>query len=156
MKAKAYIERTREYINYLEEHINNVHKAFCEVSEKCKDVLWVINIDKLKEDVIHHDLSKFSPQEFVQYRKTFFPVRESEKINSGMDEAWEHHKKENSHHHETVKTLTDVMHMVIDWTAMGYMFGDTAQQYYENNKDKISLSKSHKDFMYQIFDKLSV
>jgi hypothetical protein len=159
MKADEYIEKTREYLDYLEEHIDNVRKAFCELSEKCKDMVWILDDDQwhtLREEVLHHDISKFSQHEFIQYREAFFPINASEKINSRMEDAWEHHKRKNTHHHETAKTFTDIFHMVIDWTAMGYKFGDTAQQYYEANKDKILLSKAHKDFMYEIFDRQAV
>jgi hypothetical protein len=45
-------------------------------------------------------------------------------------------------------------HMVIDWMAMGYKFGDTAQQYYEANKDKIELPDYAVDFIYEIFKRL--
>ena len=36
--------------------------------------------------------------------------------------------------------------------AMGYEFGDTAKEYYENNKAKIDLPKWAIDEMYKIFD----
>ena len=71
-----------------------------------------------------------------------------------MEEAWENHKKNNAHHHEVIKDRFDVVHMVIDWTAMRYQFGDTAQEYYERTKDKIQLSELHKETMYEIFDRI--
>ena len=155
MKATEYIKATRDYLDYLEEHIENVRKAFCEVSDKCKGMWWVSDDYQwhtLRAEVIHHDLSKFSRQEFVQYRDSFYPVRNSDKVNSRMEDAWEHHKRKNSHHHETVSYYMDIVHMVIDRTAMGYKFGDTAQEYYEANKNKISLSEDHKKCMYEIFE----
>jgi len=157
MEADNYIQKTREYLDYLEEHIDNVRKAFCELSEVCRDMYWVSDDyqwHNLRGDIIQHDISKFSRYEFVQYRDSFFPVKESDKNNSCIEDAWEHHKSKNSHHHETVKNFSDVIHMVIDWTAMGYKFGGTAQQYYESNQDKISLSAEHKKFMYEIFKRL--
>jgi hypothetical protein len=157
MKADEYIKKTRDYLDYLEEHIGNVRKAFCELSDKCRDMWWVSDDYQwytFRDEVIHHDLSKFSRQEFVQYRDSFYPVRNSDKLNSRMEDAWEHHKKHNTHHHESVKNFNDIIHMVIDWTAMGYKFGGTAQQYYEANKYKISLSDEHKKIMYEIFDRL--
>jgi hypothetical protein len=36
--------------------------------------------------------------------------------------------------------------------AMGYEFGDTAQEYYENNKDKIFLPEWAIKEMYKIFE----
>lgn len=79
MEAVKYINKTREYLNYLEEHIDNVRKAFCYISEKCKDMYFIKNTDcyeVLKSDIINHDISKFSIQEFVPYRKSFYPISE--------------------------------------------------------------------------------
>ena len=44
--------------------------------------------------------------------------------------------------------------MVLDWMAMGYKFGDTAQEYYEKNKDKIALPNIAIPFMYETFERL--
>jgi hypothetical protein len=44
--------------------------------------------------------------------------------------------------------------MVIDWTAMGYVFNDTPRQFYEKNKSNIKLSEKQKKFMHEIFDRL--
>ena len=41
--------------------------------------------------------------------------------------------------------------MVLDWMAMGYKFGDTAQEYYEKNKEKIELPDWAIEFIYEIF-----
>jgi len=46
--------------------------------------------------------------------------------------------------------------MVLDWMAMGYKFGDTAQEYYEKNKEKIKIPSWAVDFIYQIFDRIKV
>ena len=158
MKAQDYIDKTREYLDYVEEHLNNVKKAFNELSKICDGMWWVgddFTWHTLRGQVICHDMSKFSKEELVQYRDSFYPVTTSDKVNSGVEDAWKHHKLVNFHHHESVKTFIDIVHMVIDWTAMGYKFDDTAQQYYESNKDKIHLSEEHENFMYEIFDKIS-
>jgi hypothetical protein len=109
----------------------------------------------LRAEVVAHDLSKFSMLEFTQYRDQFFPVNKTDKENSNFDSAWENHKNENHHHHETAENYLDVVHMIIDWTAMGYKFGDTAQKYYEANKVKITLSDEHHAFMYEIFNRIA-
>jgi hypothetical protein len=44
--------------------------------------------------------------------------------------------------------------MVIDWMAMGIKFNDTAQSYYEKNKDKIDLPEKGVKFIYEIFEKV--
>ena len=159
MKGQDYIDKTRVYLDYLEEHIENVRLAFCKLSKECEGMHWVgddYSWHALREEVIHHDLSKFSRAEFVQYRDSFFPVTDFDKADSRMGEAWEHHKTENHHHHETIENYLDVVHMIIDWTAMSYKFGGTAQEYYETNKDKIKLTPDHEKFMYEIFERIAL
>ena len=163
MKALAQIEKTREYLDYLEEHILNVEKAWKEVKEKCKDMRFIYDdlfYNTLDKEVEFHDISKLSEYEFIQYRKSFYPADGEGKHD--MSDAWEHHKSNNPHHWENWTKQTgcqwhpddweaDCAHMVIDWMAMGYKFGDTAQEFYENNKDKIQLPKCGIDFIYEIF-----
>jgi len=166
MKALKLIKATRDYLDYLEEHILNVQKAWNEIQEKCADMSF-FQCNKTRQqlalEINNHDVSKFSPEEFVQYRKHFFPISEYEKRTSNFNKAWEHHKKCNSHHWETwtyvqygepYEWKIDCVHMIIDWMAMGYKFNDTAQEYYEKNKDKINIPKYAEKFMYQIFERL--
>ena len=156
MIASQYIKKSREYLDYVDEHIENVRQAFGELTKLC-DGMWWVGDDyawhTLRRQVIEHDISKLSKEEFVQYRDSFYPICDEDKNNSCFDEAWENHKRKNKHHHESLKDLLDVVHMVVDWTAMGYKFGDTAREYYEKNKEKISLSTEQKQTMFEIFDK---
>lgn len=164
MKALEQINKTREYLNYLEEHILNVQKAWNVIKEKCKDLRFMYDdfyYFSIDEEIYNHDVSKLSEQEFVQYRKSFYPTSEESKYD--ISEAWEHHKKNNPHHWEnwtTIKPRWDAdwevhcVHMVCDWMAMGYKFGDTAKMYYESNKDKIILPEYAIDFIYSIFDRV--
>lgn len=77
MKALEYIQKTREYLDYLERHIRNVQKAWEEIQDKCKDEYFVYDDmywRALNDDICSHDLSKFSSHEFTQYRANFYPV----------------------------------------------------------------------------------
>lgn len=166
MKALKKIEKTREYLDYLEEHILNVKKAWEEFIEKCKSlrVIWDdYYYFSLLDSVSAHDISKLSENEFVQYRKAFYGC--DDEIPYDMSLAWEHHKKENPHHWETWTTMSSwnqnaweihCAHMIIDWMAMGYKFGDTAQSYYEKNKEKIKLPDHAVEYIYEIFKCLTV
>ena len=166
MKTLDIIQKTREYLDYLEEHIVNVEKAWKEMQVKCKDMRFIY------DDFYHHwidmqvqlhDVSKLSEYEFVQYRDAFFPLSYEEKEPLGS--AWEHHKRHNPHHWENWTSLKIVsnpnewevhcVHMVIDWMAMGYKFGDTAQKFYEKNKEKIDLPDYAIDFIYEIFKRIT-
>jgi len=166
MRAILIINKTRDYLDYLEEHINNVQKAFKEIEIKCKDMRFITDdlfYHTLHAEVERHDLSKLSEYEFIQYRKAFFPVDGDPKYD--MSEAWEHHKTMNPHHWENWTSQTgckihpddweiDCAHMVIDWMAMGYKFGDTAKEYYETNKDRIKLPPIAIFFIYEIFKRI--
>jgi hypothetical protein len=159
MKAQDYIDNSRKYLDYLEEHIENVRLAFIEVSNACEGMAWVgddYSWHTVRIDVEHHDLSKFSKEEFVQYRDNFFPVTEKDKTDSGFCCAWTNHKNKNHHHYETAETWCDVIHMIIDWTAMGYKFGDTAQNYYEAHQGEMLFTDEQLDFMYEVFSKIEL
>ena len=103
MKGEDYIQSTRKYLDYLQEHLANVSKAFSELSEACDGKEHWVGDDcawhTLHNEVVHHDLSKFTKEEFIQYRDNFFPVNDTDKKNSSFELAWENHKQENHHHH---------------------------------------------------------
>lgn len=158
MKAQEYIDKTRAYLDYLEEHIENVRLAFDSLSRICESMWWVKDCmiwHQLRQDVFLHDVSKFSAEEFTQYRQSFYPIEGEGKNRVAFNNAWDHHKNDNHHHHESVSNLSAVVHMIVDWTAMGYKFGDTAQSYYENNKAGIELTEDQIEFMYEIFKKIA-
>ena len=41
MEILKQIEKTREYLIYIEEHVNNVDKAWKVVTYKCKDMRFI-------------------------------------------------------------------------------------------------------------------
>lgn len=162
MKGQDYIEKTREYLDYLEEHLNNVAKAFQEVSEACDGMAWVgddLTWHTLRREVEYHDMSKFSKEEFTQYRGKFFSVddelHDTQLLDMNFDNAWDNHKHKNHHHWETASKETDIVHMIVDWTSMSYKFGGSAQEYYEKNKYDIKVDKKFIPFMYEVFRRLS-
>lgn len=160
MAGQDYIDKTREYLDYVEEHLENVRKAFCELSVICEGMAWVGDDcawHTLRHDVMWHDVSKLSQAELVPYADKFYPTEHApmEWHENGFDKAWDHHKRHNHHHHETADNYLDIVHMIIDWTAMGYKFGDTAQEYYERNKDRIKLKPEFINFMYEIFGRIN-
>ena len=163
MKILEEINKTREYLDYIEEHVLNVQKAWKEIQEKCKDMSFIWDdacYFSIDNEIKLHDLSKMSEQEFIQYRKTFFPTNEEkEKDKYDISKAWEHHKKHNPHHWETwtLSNKEQVIHcvcMICDWMAMAYKFNDTAKRYYEKNKDEILIQSDMIPFMYEIFNRI--
>lgn len=120
---------------------------------------WYVLIECWKEGLywqgIVHDLSKFSLAEFSAYTSNFFSL-ESERLEKEKDiqkafsYAWLHHQHHNKHHwnywvinqykKEAVPMPEKYIHeMVCDWRAMSRKFGDTAQEFFENNHNKMVL-----------------
>jgi hypothetical protein len=176
MQALETIQKTREYLDYIEEHILNVEKAWKILQETCKSMRFVWDdyvYYRIGADIKRHDMSKLSKEELVQYRRNFFPTSEEsvwmkEKVfknivEDDFDAAWESHKKHNNHHWEnwTKKEFHDpyqdeicCVHMICDWMAMSMKFGDTPKSYYEKNKERIDLPDWAIKFIYEIFDNL--
>jgi len=164
MEIFEQINKTREYLDYIEEHIKNVKRAWIEIQEKCNDMFFIQDdnyYESIGQEVVKHDLSKMSEYEFIQYRRAFFKTESEPKYDMGQ--AWEHHKKNNPHHWQNWinqyspnrrQWIVHCVHMIIDWMAMGYKFGDTAQKYYEQNKDKVKIPDEAENLMYQIFERL--
>lgn len=132
-----------QYLKYLLEHKKNVFKVCIK--------------RKMYIHAITHDLSKFSPTEFIIYAKHFYGTSEEKKNRELWDKAWAHHIKYNKHHwqhwliyldipgkgfaipHAGLMPKKYVKQMVCDWEAMGIKFNDSAIEYYNKNKDNIKL-----------------
>ena len=77
-----------------------------------------------------------------------------------FDKAWKHHYTNNLHHwnwwYESGNTdsmpFVHVIEMICDWEAMGYVFGNTSKQYYEENKHKIMLGEKQRRFAESLMD----
>lgn len=166
IKALELVKSTREYCDYLENHLKNIARAFHEFESKCK-TLRVVYDDfyyfQLRGSVENHDLSKLGANEFTQYRDFFYPVKENKMVIKKFNKAWKHHCKKNDHHHENWLKKEDNLpdgfticcsHMVIDWLAMSYNFGDTPRKYYNKNKEKFKFPDSVDAYLNEIFDLL--
>ncbi|MBL4772031.1 MAG: hypothetical protein JKY61_13040 [Planctomycetes bacterium] len=161
MQLLEHTAKIREYCDYLDEHVANVERAWKALQKPCRNMPFIyddyrwFSIDAM---VRAHDLSKVSPEEFIQYQRNFCPVGEKDK--SGFAAAWQHHQDENPHHwqhwapkeyHNPYEAECHCVCMVIDWMAMGYKFGDTAEAYYTANADKIELPDWAVKFIKAIF-----
>lgn len=175
------INKTREYLDYVERHYKNVQKAFKEFTrrtchkgfiEKYEEFSW---FTKLYDDwhflilqtiIQEHDLSKLSKEEFTQYRDNFYPLNEETKQSNKEEfkNAWEHHKEFNPHHWQSRvgKTFTKysgfeggyyAIENAMDWIAMAYEFNETPlNKYYLDNKDKIELSDNDRYVIETVYE----
>ncbi len=170
MHTLELIEKTQEYLDYLKRHVEDVGSAWSAVQAKCADMRFVYDdffYATIQNEVIHHDASKLSEFEFVQYRRAFYPAS-FEPQDADLGEAWEHHKANNAHHWETwtardTTQSADIapwsweiscVHMVLDWMAMSYEMGGSARQYYRDNEDRIQLPEHAKSFVLDILGRV--
>lgn len=162
------IEKTRkerEYMDYIKEHIQNVQKAFDEITnmnnEKIKELYSNDSelVNNVRNRVNVHDASKYSKEEFDAYRRNFHPINDEEKKNSkeDFDKAWEHHYKNNDHHWQNRQDSEELnkpacIEQILDWTAMGYKFNDRPYEYYKKNKKDIKMNKLETEYVESILD----
>lgn len=122
-------------MNYIWKHLKTVCKHKAIVLKECFacGLVW---------QGITHDLSKFSPTEFVSSAKYFQGTRspiEAEKAAVGYSAAWLHHKGRNPHHWEYWTDFGEngevianriprkyVIEMVCDWIGAGKAYGGDA------------------------------
>jgi len=120
MYGLKYIEKTRNYLDYLEHHLKLVEDAYYLVQKALKGHQIHVAWDTLHTEIQLHDVSKFSAEEFTRYVNRFFPVQGEECDLEEWVEAKRHHFKVNPHHHVWIKPMsnTQVIHAIIDWFAM--------------------------------------
>ncbi|MBR6289349.1 MAG: hypothetical protein IKR19_08440 [Acholeplasmatales bacterium] len=113
------ILKEREYLDYINEHIQNVimmyKEEFYPFLDPVNEDLIIPNeyfsteefknaIKELSETIAEHDESKYTDEEFNPYRRHFHPTlaeEMEEDQQSQLDafqEAWKHHYMNNPHH----------------------------------------------------------
>lgn len=136
-RLRASLSTYRRYFKYIA-----VHK-------------WYVFIECLKIGCIWHgithDLSKFLPSEFFPYAAKFYSGDYAYKyfeVENAFDIAFCLHQHRNKHHWDywvpsdgkpVPMPFKYVSQMVIDWTAMGRVFNDTAADYYKEHKAQMKL-----------------
>ena len=160
--------KENEYRAYIEEHCDNVLKAYKEMLRIYSYHSFVLDPDlrgEFHRRCTEHDASKYSEEEFKAYREHFHSISEEEKEASkeSFDVAWKHHYTVNDHHWEHYVDNDGVAHeipliaiaeLIADWMAMSMKFGGTPLTYYKSNKQEINLhpvTKDRLEAMLQVF-----
>ena len=177
-EAILIIEKEKEYLNYIEEHIGNVKLAYQtflvpllsnEISCNTVSESTLKEAIKLAEQRIQiHDESKYSDEEFKPYRVHHHPTRielqldedtknENERL---YEKAWEHHYRNNDHHPQYWKkedgsmedmSLDAIVEMICDWEAMGIKFkSNTIEWWNKAEKEKSFMTDKTKEIVDEI------
>ena len=160
--SEAQKSQETKYKQYIDNHKNKVIETWQELKSneiiydyiltqsQSKDIIEIID-----KNIPNHDNSKYGEEEWEPYRKRFYPINEEEKRSSRIEfsRAWEHHKKNNTHHHEHWEEinqnenmpLSDVVEMCCDWISMSKVFGGTAISWY-HKQNNIFLGNKQKEW----------
>ena len=123
-----------------------------------------------------HDLSKYSPTEFLEgiryYNGSHSPITEA-KIEKGYSKAWLHHKGRNKHHSEywidlNAKEKTPMIpyqfigEMLCDKLAAGIVYqGENWKkeyqlEYWKKEKEKTLMNEKIKDLLTDFFNQVAI
>lgn len=153
--------KEKEYINYIDNHKNNVEYVYNKYNERICDELSVNKYDRklLDNNIKIHDNSKYTKEEFYGYRQYFYPTKNEVKNIKIYNKAWEHHYKNNPHHWDywlhndepTPMPMAYLLELFYDWEAMSLKFGGSSEEYYEAHKNEIKLHKKTIEKLQEIF-----
>lgn len=161
---------SKEYDDYIKQHIANVGKGFRWLSENLQEV---INRGDLLTypNILTHDDSKMTKEEYDAYDKYFYGGNRSYKVVQEFNYAWLHHIHNNPHHwqywilinddKEKGDTVLDmpyqyIIEMICDWWAFSWASDNLYEVFgwYEARKDYIKLSDNTRKTVEAILDKI--
>ncbi len=162
------LKSIHDYTEYIKEHVSNVDdvwRVFYQI-EKLDDETFL----EINKNILYHDDSKFSSEEFEGYRQYFYTADREIKDKEAFLRAWNHHQKSNEHHWEywvIYKKEGSValeipfiylIEMLCDWTAMSVKFKNKPSEWFSKNEYAILLHDNTynmvKDYLHNTFDKI--
>ena len=162
---------SKEYDNYIKEHKDAVMRAYMWLLDNCDGVLEISKYPNLKENLLNHDASKYSSEEYDAYDKYFYGGNRSYAVVEEFRRAWLHHIHVNPHHWQYWVLVNDdpkegtialdmpdeyIIEMICDWWAFSWANGNLYEifNWYGKNKSKMLLHKNTKKIYEDILDKL--
>lgn len=164
------------YDLYLQEHKENVAKAFYWIHENLPQLLDNCSFGALEQQICyHHDASKTEVDEYIPYDKYFYGGNRSYAVVQDFNYAWLFHLHRNPHHWQFYVLTNDdpkegtialdmpynyIIEMICDWWAFSHVKGDLREifKWYDEHKDYMKLSnktrKAVNDILKAIGDKL--
>lgn len=152
---------SREYDNYLKEHIGGMAEAYFWLENHVPDAVPKSVRDISYEFTFDHDESKFEAEEYHPYDAYFYGDK-SYKVVQEFDYAWLHHIHHNPHHWQYWVLINDdekdgtralkmpdryVIEMICDWWSFSFRKGDLYEifTWYDAHKDRMILHKETRE-----------
>lgn len=146
---------SREYDSYLQEHKENVAKAFYWLRDNLPELLIDIpGVDYEHQICFAHDASKTDPEEYAAYDRYFYGGNRSYECTQQFNYAWLRHIHKNPHHWQHWILRNDdpelgeivldmpyqyIIEMICDWWAFSHRQGEL--------REIFNWWKDHKDYM---------
>lgn len=157
---------SQEYTNYIQEHKANVEKAYhWLVDHNIIEPEWSASV---YENIVEHDMSKYSNYEYDAYDKYFYGTR-TEKVEREFNYAWLHHIHNNPHHWQYWVLVNDedgikalempkefVYEMFVDHWSFSWKSGNLTEikDWYNSHKKKMILHEKTRKLYEEILDKV--
>jgi len=146
--------RIKQYDEYLDQHIANVNKSLEVLLPHLQKDFDSDLINKIKDNCMNHDKSKYEEDEYYPYLDWFYPVEDKDKSQNEFDLAWLKHQHRNPHHPQhwvlrrdsNEEVILDmpveyIIEMLCDWHSFSAKNPEsTAWSWYEDNSDNMLLS----------------
>lgn len=122
---------SKQYDNYLKQHIENVGKGFKWLQDNIPEIVKCVDPDV----IIYHDQSKYGIAEYSAYDAYFYGGNKSFDVVQNFNRAWLHHIHHNPHHWQHWVLINDnpnegeiilemdyhyIIEMVCDWWAFSW------------------------------------
>jgi hypothetical protein len=170
-QALERITKEKEYLEYINNHIFNVKKAylmyFVPLLSKTS-ISRLVSDDELKNAIREtalkvkvHDASKFSDAEFDGYRMKYYTTTYEavdeefkELAEERFEECWKHHYTNNDHHPKywvnpetgvpRDMSLPAIIEMICDWESMSIIENSNTVEWYNKfaTKEKSEMSEN--------------
>lgn len=167
---------SEKYDRYIDEHRENVKKAFNWLKTNFPIIDKDIDISEYEENILNHDASKFDPEEYEAYDAYFYGGNKSYEVIRRFDRAWLTHIHKNPHHWQHWILINDkpdegeiilempdiyIIEMICDWWSFSFAKGDLTEifKWYDERKNYIKLGEDTRErvesILSQIKEKLS-
>lgn len=148
-----------QYNRYLDQHRRNVRRGWEFLVDNLPDLFSKVDLHTMKTQILNHDASKNSPEEYDAYDRYFYGDNKSFRVVQDFQKAWLHHIHENPHHWQHWVLVNDepdegevalempyecIIEMICDWWAFSWQKGDLSEifSWYDKHQKYIKLASS--------------
>jgi hypothetical protein len=162
VEVGAITKEQAQYAEYLTQHITNVKRGYFWIKENAPEILDGCDKEKVEANLIVHDESKYSNEEYDAYSKFFYGERTAA-VRRAFKAACMHHFMNNPHHPEwwmgMDMTQEALVEALCDWWSFSWKennMNDIFDFWKKARKHKFGsdMTQNSKDRMQVLIEKL--